>query len=155
MFIGLPDDIINLIESFQKISYWKNRFTQDVLPQLNKGWRLVRVSTYNNNKLCKNCYYEGYYLDCHDHHTQMIDYRSQRTLNGSTLDNTLHWLCFDDYKANTIDSIFTYEQFIYTKLRPYYSYTLPEKYMHGGFLKILSNEIKMNRVYIHTLLNYI
>jgi len=41
MFFSLSLELIQLVESFHDVPYWKERFNQDVLPHLNKGWRLV------------------------------------------------------------------------------------------------------------------
>ena len=50
-------DIYNIILDFAGVcEYWKRRFTWDVLPKINKGYKLVSI---NNNKLCNSCYYDA------------------------------------------------------------------------------------------------
>jgi len=69
MFANLSNDIINIIwlyiPTWRKIPYWKNRFTQDVLPCINKGYHIVSVSIYDNGRRipCVNCYAYGYKND--------------------------------------------------------------------------------------------
>lgn len=57
---------MELIEAFADThSYWVSRFTEDVVPFLNKGWRLTGV---DNNIPCSNCYvYSGTSSECYQH----------------------------------------------------------------------------------------
>ena len=67
-------DIIELIYSFAITSY-RIRFTNDVLPYIDKGWRLVkRCSGYGGSYLCNNCYL--YNDTCkRDHHQVFTDFK--------------------------------------------------------------------------------
>lgn len=60
----INEDLYALIKSFQRKSYWrlscpkeaaywKNRFTQDVVPQLDKGYKLVCIRM---SRPCDSCY---------------------------------------------------------------------------------------------------
>lgn len=68
----LNTDLFTQIRAFQRKSYWhifcpkeqsywKNRFTQDVIPQLDKGYRLVefQFDTEGQYVPCPNCYHYG------------------------------------------------------------------------------------------------
>ena len=34
-------ELLQHVETFLEVPYWKGQFTQHILPHLNKGWRLV------------------------------------------------------------------------------------------------------------------
>jgi hypothetical protein len=68
----LNTDLFTQIRAFQRKSYWynfcpkeqsywKNRFTQDVIPQLDKGYRLVEFQFDIDGQYtpCPNCYHYG------------------------------------------------------------------------------------------------
>jgi hypothetical protein len=68
----ITQDLFNQIQAYQRPSYWrnfcpkeavfwKNRFSQDVVPQLDKGYRLVEFSFDMDGKYgpCPNCYHYG------------------------------------------------------------------------------------------------
>lgn len=58
--------LFNLIRSYCTIhnDYWKNRFSNDVIPYLDKGWRIVTVLP--TGKLCNYCYVQNnHYIYCH------------------------------------------------------------------------------------------
>lgn len=68
----LNTDLFAQIRAFQRKSYWyifcpkeqshwKNRFTQDVIPQLDKGYRLVEFQFDLDGQYvpCINCYHYG------------------------------------------------------------------------------------------------
>lgn len=62
----LLPELIALVESFQEVPYWKGRFSEDVLPYLNKGWCLVGIA--DDGDFCfdclrKNCEFELEHLD--------------------------------------------------------------------------------------------
>lgn len=68
MFRKLLPELLALVESFHEVPYWKGRFSEDVLPHLNKGWRLVGIE--HDGDFCfdclrKDCEFELYHLD-HD-----------------------------------------------------------------------------------------
>ena len=46
--------VCGYLSKWDKISYWKNRFTQDVLPFINKGYRWAMV--YQGDDVCNHCY---------------------------------------------------------------------------------------------------
>jgi len=58
----VASEVLTIIEDFalDYNKYWKNRFTQDVLPLINKGYRLV-VYNHDENETyyCTNCYAYG------------------------------------------------------------------------------------------------
>jgi hypothetical protein len=55
MYNILNNDIINLIKDYSgNNKYWKNRFNVDVIPQLEKGFKMVALY---DNKPCLNCYF--------------------------------------------------------------------------------------------------
>ena len=60
----LPSELVALVETFSLAyeSHWKTRITRDVLPALDKGWRLVGDGT------CTGCYsgFCGYYGQPHE-----------------------------------------------------------------------------------------
>ena len=53
MFFSLSYELITLVESFHEVPYWKKQFSQDVLPQLDKGWRLIGVEY--DGEFCFDC----------------------------------------------------------------------------------------------------
>lgn len=63
----LPYDCVNLISEFsghsggtEKSNVWKRRFTHDVLPKVDKGYKVVGVWLKNNEpEKCLNCYVYG------------------------------------------------------------------------------------------------
>lgn len=61
MFNRLSPELVALVESFHEVPYWKGRFSEGVLPHLNKGWRLVGIA--HDGDFCfgclrKNCEFE-------------------------------------------------------------------------------------------------
>ena len=73
----LIPDLFNQIQAFQRPSYWrtfcpkeqaywKNRFTQDIIPSLDKGYRLVEfeITSHGTNIPCANCYHYGLCEEC-------------------------------------------------------------------------------------------
>jgi hypothetical protein len=70
--IYLNDDIINLIYSFAITSY-RIRFTNDVLPYIDKGFKLVKLMN-GIFKLCDNCYLYDNYSCPREHNTLFTDY---------------------------------------------------------------------------------
>lgn len=68
MFRKLLPELVALVESFHEVPYWKGRFSKDVLPHLNMGWRLVGIEYDGDfcfNCLRKNCEFELDHLN-HD-----------------------------------------------------------------------------------------
>jgi hypothetical protein len=53
MFRKLLPELIALVESFHEVPYWKGRFSEDVLPRLNKGWRLAGIA--HDGDFCFDC----------------------------------------------------------------------------------------------------
>ena len=58
----LLEDIVCLIESFTGPNCWKLEFSKNVLPRINKNWRLVGVNP-TDNEPCNNCYFYGNGID--------------------------------------------------------------------------------------------
>lgn len=55
MFDYLNSDVVNLIMDFTDYTnFWKRRFTFDVLPYIDKGYRMVY---FNDLGVCWNCYH--------------------------------------------------------------------------------------------------
>ncbi len=123
MYSLFPPEIIALIESFHTVPYWKNRFDQDVLPCLDKGWRLV--CTQSNEIPCYECYHTGkcFYWD----------YESQ----------SVH-MSYEQFSRQNWYKYLTYAQ--YKKIRS-------AKYIHSSLNNshhwpmMLQCEIKLSKVY--------
>lgn len=58
MFFSLSPELISLVEAYHEVPYWKQRFSQDVIPLLDKGWRLVGSA----GDKCHICYIDD---NCH------------------------------------------------------------------------------------------
>lgn len=56
MFFNLSPEIISLIESYHVITYWKMQFSKNVLPLINKGWKLVGLNINYTSIKCLVCY---------------------------------------------------------------------------------------------------
>lgn len=53
---SLTKECIELIAEFVGLDVeWKRRFSNDVLPKINKGWKEIGICRYNGP--CVNCYY--------------------------------------------------------------------------------------------------
>lgn len=70
-----PQEIVNKILDFSDVNtYWKLRFTNDVLLEIDQKFRWVGVDCNNHHELCDCqekilCYYCYLYDECY-HHTQ-------------------------------------------------------------------------------------
>lgn len=64
MYYSLSPEIISLIESYHVIPYWKMYFSKNVLPSINKGWRLVGLNINYTSIKCLICYISK---TCHIH----------------------------------------------------------------------------------------
>ena len=100
MLAKLPNDLFKIIEAllpeWKKMPYWKNRFTQDVIPNLNKGFRLVGF--WQNHiqdgilNGCANCYHYGNgYLcpDCEDDSNIVLGHMSYAEFQDACFAPTL------------------------------------------------------------------
>jgi hypothetical protein len=85
----------------QEQSYWKNRFTQDVIPQLDKGYRLVEFQFDLDGQYvpCPNCYHYGL---C-DNWTTGFD---PRTI-GVTIDHISH----EEFRMHSESKVWNQEQY--------------------------------------------
>ncbi len=93
MFAQLLPELITMIEEFSG-SYWRPRFSNDVLPELNQGWRWTAfdyVSTrFPEGSWCGNCYFYGH-NNCRHGENIHYEYVSKQTIQKfypcmSTLD---------------------------------------------------------------------
>lgn len=98
----------------QEQSYWKNRFTQDVIPQLDKGYRLVQFELDINDQPspCPNCYHYGL---C-DNWAQGFD---PQTI-GITIDHISH----EEFRMYSRSKKWTYEQYKGLKTTLYGRYAM-------------------------------
>jgi|LakMenEpi03Aug12_release.lakeMendotaPanAssembly.Ray.scaffolds.fasta_scaffold20511_2 hypothetical protein len=68
-----PLEINNIILNFTNINnYWKTRFTNDVLPEINKHYRLIGMDCEIHEEQCKctnkiPCFYCYLYDECYCH----------------------------------------------------------------------------------------
>lgn len=71
-----PHEIINNILDFSNINtYWKLRFTNDVLPEIDQKFRWVGVDCHDHHELCRCpekilCYFCYLYNDCYYNHIE-------------------------------------------------------------------------------------
>lgn len=72
MFFTLEAGIIEIIESYHPVPYWKGQFSKEVLVKINKGWKLVSDVT------CLTCYSRGERCRYHNHHTGVYEWMSRR-----------------------------------------------------------------------------
>jgi hypothetical protein len=149
MYNILDFHLIQIIESYSSnIPYWKNRFTQDVLPLLDQGYRLIGHE-------CENCYIFGE-NDCYDH--------------DNNIDLSLNFVSFNEFKQNTNSSIKfwsfehfntifglgEYEEWHLIKQEWYFTWDVSNKEGYNGFpnqvqnlnplrLAILNNKVFKNQ----------
>lgn len=73
MIKQLPITIYNIILDFADITnYWKTRFTNDVISEINKHYRWVGIDCINHNEVCNcvnkiPCFYCYLYDECYCH----------------------------------------------------------------------------------------
>ena len=93
-------DIINLIQDFAGITqYWKNRFTCDVLPGINKGYKLVAI---DRGIPCGWCYVVsmtekktfGYCDHCKITNNQFISINFKEFSNLEITKDIMYWRLF-------------------------------------------------------------
>jgi|Laugresu1bdmlbsd_1035121.scaffolds.fasta_scaffold13806_2 hypothetical protein len=63
MLFDLPKDVLSHVFGFNRPNSWKVRFSNKVLPCLDKGWKLVYHRPSNNK--CYNCYENNNCDKCH------------------------------------------------------------------------------------------
>jgi len=142
MFFSLSYELIQLVESFNKYPYWKNRFSQDVVPCLNKGWRLATIYIHEGIAYkCANCYSYGEggtCLNCDD------DY------------NDLVYMSFEEYvrESRITPDVYTYDAFqkiktsLYGKMRGHVFECSPD-YIRGGYYEPMAVDLRNTAVFYH------
>lgn len=118
----LPTSITSLIYEFAGIQeYWKNRFSNDVLPSINKGYHLVGmicdvhgfIQSHQINGCdcddrypCSNCYSYGPTLCSHDRY-ESVSYEDIKPHHSDFTHNPYipyeHWWYFEHKYATTFE----------------------------------------------------
>ena len=135
-FNNLPFDIKDIIYDFSdNTQYWKTRFTNDVLPKIDQGYKLVGLL--GKNTICTYCYVyadtglkkKSLCMFC-EHNTDYIsiNYKTYKTCNSKAVSTK-----FDTYEN-------------YKKWHLHYSYRLinrlPNITENELFLKMIYLEVK-------------
>lgn len=68
MFFTLEAGIIDLIESYHPVPYWKGQFSKGALVEINKGWCLVGEGS------CIGCYKGGCYMEPFHRHYEWMNH---------------------------------------------------------------------------------
>ena len=96
---NLPEPVLGLVMDYADTrGYWKTRFSNDVLTEINKGIKFVGCDTYDGEIVpCGNCYAYGLCDDVQEendvHECYMeISYDQLKSMRGSTLLAKLCWI---------------------------------------------------------------
>lgn len=117
MNTNLPQAITALIYEFSDAKgYWKNRFNNDVLPSINKGYQLVGMCceqhyqdpcNCDGRTPCANCYSYGDSLCSHDRY-DTVSYEDIKPLHRVFIENPYipyeHWVYFQDKHKKFFES---------------------------------------------------
>ncbi len=119
MLSSMPEKYINQkINSYLKKKDWKQKFTNEVIPQINKGWKLVANDGYGP---CLNCYAYGNgstincnqsmnrYITNHELTTFMsyAEYKKLAQLNVY-FDNASDYQRYETVFQHTLNAYFSY-----------------------------------------------
>ena len=114
----LPQAITALIYEFSDAQgYWKNRFSNDILPSINKGYHLVGMYCHEHEfegscdceerNPCSNCYTYGVFLCNHDQYTS-ISYDDIKPYHDVFIRNPYipyeHWNYFESKHKKFVNS---------------------------------------------------
>lgn len=121
----LNKDIFSIVRSFQRKSYWmqscskepifwKNRFTHDVLPLINKGYRLVCIINYNGKEIpCANCYHYGI----------CADFAGDNDDHWGNISSRRH-VSYEEFRRHSNIRVWTQEQYLALPKTLYGRYTM-------------------------------
>lgn len=111
MFFSLSPELISLVEAYHEVPYWKQRFSQDVIPQLDKGWRLVGSA----GDKCHICYTDD---TCHrrktaaeriwmsraDYEEVLLELATWETAQPTSEELEARWANADASRVNFLDT---------------------------------------------------
>lgn len=118
----LLPELIALVESFQEVPYWRGRFSNGVLPHINKGWRLVGIA--DDGDFCFDCLRK----DCEFEFDHM-DYNWVSNEEAFALLNPEPVCVFDNRALRVLGNFAKATQ--YAATNAYYDDYSDEEYGHG------------------------
>ena len=145
----LNKDVFSIIRSFQRKSYWpqsdpkesiywKTRFSQDVAPLLNKGYRMATIVSYEGRQYpCANCY--SYGIDgCH--HENMEDDIGQEFETVVEV----RFVSYEEYHVCSINKMWNQEQYLGMRSTLYGRYAVAK---WAGAPNALTMQIRKSKLY--------
>jgi predicted GNAT superfamily acetyltransferase len=142
----LNPDLFRQIQAFQRPSYWrnfcpkeqaywKNRFSRDIIPQLDKGYRLVEFSfdLDGNYTFCTDCYQYG------------LCYADDYGIDPQTIEITIDHVSYETFSQHAENMFWNLEQYKVLSKTLYGRYAISN---WSGCLNDLNIQIRSNRAKI-------